>query len=181
MAVNSVYSFWWDVTNDWGLSLLQSLSGDVSSISSPRPLFRPQFGPESATSSLPTSQAEDGTSAAVPDVSHPQTVPPTQQPYPRGLRPVLLFNDPTVYYIAISLNLVLRLTWSLKLSSHLHSVADLEGGVFLVETLELIRRWVWVFFRVEWEAVKKGVSTVDEDGRTREAHELLDGPRRQQK
>lgn len=24
-----------------------------------------------------------------------------------------------------------------------------------MEALELIRRWVWVFFRVEWEIVKK--------------------------
>lgn len=78
-----------------------------------------------------------------------------------GLRPLLLFNDPFVYYMAIGLNLVLRFTWSLKLSSHLHMLAELEGGIFIVEALELIRRWVWVFFRIEWEAVKKGGGFVE--------------------
>jgi len=34
-------------------------------------------------------------------------------------------------------------------------LADIEGGVFLLEALEIIRRWVWVFFRIEWETVKK--------------------------
>ena len=74
--------------------------------------------------------------------------------HPFGLRSPLLFRDSIVYYIAVLLNFVLRFTWSLKLSSHLHTVAELESGVFLMEALELIRRWMWVFFRVEWEVVK---------------------------
>jgi EXS family len=182
VAVNSGYSFWWDVTNDWGLSLFQSFTGYDSSVSPQRPLLSRIQRPDPSTPSLPSSQSEvEASVAMLGDISHPPVSRPTQQqPYPWGLRPVLLFNDPIVYYIAISLNLVLRLTWSLKLSSHLHSMAELEGGVFLVETLELIRRWVWVFFRIEWEAVKKGVGTVVEDGPTREEHEL-DGPWRQQK
>lgn len=79
----------------------------------------------------------------------------TTTSHPFGLRDPLLFRDSIVYYIAVLLNFVLRFTWSLKLSSHLHSVAELESGVFLMEALELIRRWMWVFFRVEWEIVKK--------------------------
>jgi EXS family len=166
VAVNSGYSFWWDVTHDWGLSLLQLTSWDASSSSLPRPRF------QKSEASPPSFQGEDQGSLTSPDgASHPQTS--TQQHYPRGLRPVLLFNDPIVYYIAISLNLVLRLTWSLKLSSHLHSVAELESGIFLMEALELMRRWVWVFFRIEWEAVRKGVGTVDgTSGPLREVHEL---------
>ena len=75
--------------------------------------------------------------------------------YP-GLRSQLLFQDPLIYYVAIFINFVLRFTWSLKLSSHLHHVADLEVGVFLIEALEVLRRWIWVFIRVEWEILKLG-------------------------
>lgn len=44
----------------------------------------------------------------------------------------------------------------MKLSPHLHTFAELEAGVFMVEACELLRRWLWVFFRVEWETTKKG-------------------------
>jgi len=75
--------------------------------------------------------------------------------FPFGLRDNLLFRDSLVYYLVIFLNLFLRFTWSLKLSTHLDTVEELESSVFLIETLEVTRRWVWVFFRVEWEAIKK--------------------------
>jgi hypothetical protein len=35
-------------------------------------------------------------------------------------------------------------------------VADLEAGVFLIEALEVLRRWIWVFIRVEWEVLRIG-------------------------
>ncbi|KAF8585981.1 EXS-domain-containing protein [Ramaria rubella] len=153
VAVNSGYSFWWDVTNDWGLSLFRSFASSEktrsSSPSRPPPYQRPQ-SPPSTPSSHPKFQH-----SFPPDQL--QAAWPAQHHYSRCLRPTLLFNDPVVYYVAISLNLVLRLTWSLKLSSHLHSVADLESGIFIMETLELIRRWMWMFFRIEWEAVKQGI------------------------
>lgn len=72
------------------------------------------------------------------------------------LRPILLLPDPTIYYLAIALDLLLRLTWSLKLSPHLHEMGDLESGVFVMELLEVLRRWGWVYLRIEWEAVRKG-------------------------
>ena len=67
----------------------------------------------------------------------------------------MLFPDPFVYYLFILLDLVLRFTWSLKLSSHLHTISEIESGVFIMEALELGRRWMWVFLRVEWEEVKR--------------------------
>ena len=67
--------------------------------------------------------------------------------------------DGAIYYLAIGLDLLLRFTWSLKLSPHLHSIHEIEQGVFLIETLEVIRRWVWVFLRLEWESVKRTGST----------------------
>jgi len=29
-------------------------------------------------------------------------------------------------------------------------------GVFMIEALEILRRWIWVFIRVEWEMLKLG-------------------------
>ncbi|KAJ9108225.1 hypothetical protein QFC19_002472 [Naganishia cerealis] len=95
VIINSTYSFWWDVTNDWGLTLLQ---------------------------------------------------PETWSPAPGDL--------PTTSTMA-AIDFSLRFTWSLKLSSHLHTIAEIESGVFMMEALELLRRWMWVFLRTEWEVVKK--------------------------
>lgn len=103
---------------------------------------------------------------------------PSDIPIP-FLRPVLLLPDPLIYYLAISLDLILRFTWSLKLSSHLHEIHEIESGIFLMEALEVARRWMWVFLRVEWEAVRKGDNSAgkyrhhDRDDRE-ESEELFD-------
>ena len=72
------------------------------------------------------------------------------------LRPAILLPDTVIYYAAIAIDILLRFTWSLKLSTHLHAIHEIEQGVFLLEALEVIRRWMWVFIRIEWEAVRKG-------------------------
>ena len=56
-----------------------------------------------------------------------------------------------MYYGAICMDLMLRCTWSFKLSPHLDHFNDLEGGIFVMELLEVLRRWIWIFFRVETE------------------------------
>lgn len=56
-----------------------------------------------------------------------------------------------MYYGAIVIDLMLRCTWSFKLSPHLDHFNDLEGGIFVMEFLEVLRRWMWIFFRVETE------------------------------
>lgn len=56
-----------------------------------------------------------------------------------------------MYYTAIVVDLFLRCTWSFKLSPHLDHFNDLEGGIFMMEALEVFRRWIWIFFRVECE------------------------------
>ena len=56
-----------------------------------------------------------------------------------------------MYYGAIVIDLMLRCTWSFKLSPHLDHFNDLEGGIFIMEFLEVLRRWMWIFFRVETE------------------------------
>lgn len=60
----------------------------------------------------------------------------------------LLYGRSWVYYWVLGSNLVLRCTWTYKLSSHLrHNYLT----VFAITALEMLRRFQWVFFRVENE------------------------------
>eukprot|EP01018_Ginkgo_biloba_P028947 Gb_15995 [translate_table: standard] len=64
------------------------------------------------------------------------------------LRPNLLYGHRWVYYWAVGSNLLLRCAWTYKLSSHLrHNYLT----VFTMAALEMIRRFQWIFFRVENE------------------------------
>ncbi|OAA61015.1 protein-er retention protein [Niveomyces insectorum RCEF 264] len=78
--------------------------------------------------------------------------------YPWGLRRRLhLRPAPLFYYAAIAVDLTLRLSWVLTLRGS--SPADggsVERTLFLVEVLEVVRRWLWIFFRVETEWVRGG-------------------------
>lgn len=78
--------------------------------------------------------------------------------HPWGLRERLVFRFPNLYYVVIGLDLMLRCTWSMKLSPHLNRFSDWESGIFLIEFLEVLRRWVWIFFRVETEAIRNSSS-----------------------
>ena len=80
--------------------------------------------------------------------------PNSEKRYPFGLRSTLLLPLP-VYPFAIFADLLLRLTWSAKLSSHLHAYAEGDRLIFLIEFAEMLRRWMWVFLRVEWEVVRE--------------------------
>jgi hypothetical protein len=55
----------------------------------------------------------------------------------------------------IFVNLLLRMTWSVKLSTHVASTRDGTFGFFWLEVAEIFRRWLWVFVRVEWEMIKR--------------------------
>ncbi|KAF7428214.1 hypothetical protein PC9H_007435 [Pleurotus ostreatus] len=145
-AVNSLYSFWWDVTNDWGLDLLKrSGQGERDKPSPPKKLMLPLLN----RSHIPTSSSDGDTTLLSPSLGSSRV----HMSYPWGLRPVLLYPLPT-YPLVVFLNLILRLTWSIKLSSHLHSQTDGSASIFWLEVAEIIRRWMWVFIRVEWEVVK---------------------------
>jgi len=73
--------------------------------------------------------------------------------HPYGLRRNRHFVTKEFYYAAIVIDFLLRGTWSIKLSPHLDHLNEMEGGIFLLELLEIFRRWVWVFFRVEKEYI----------------------------
>lgn len=83
-----------------------------------------------------------------------------------GLRRRLMVGGPALYYLVIAVDLMLRCTWSLKLSPHLDHIVDFESSIFVIEFLEVFRRWVWIFFRVETEwlrnnAVNTGLAVDD--------------------
>ncbi|KAJ8749289.1 hypothetical protein K2173_018770 [Erythroxylum novogranatense] len=60
----------------------------------------------------------------------------------------LLYGRKWVYFWVIGSNLILRCTWTYKLSAHLrHNYLT----VFTIAALEIFRRFQWVFFRVEKE------------------------------
>lgn len=86
------------------------------------------------------------------------------QSNPTILRPKLMFHSRTLYYSAILIDFLLRFTWSLKLSPHLDHFADFESGIFLLELLEVARRWMWIFFRVETEWVRQTQAGESMDG-----------------
>nr|CAD1818865.1 unnamed protein product [Ananas comosus var. bracteatus] len=95
-VLNSLYSFYWDITRDWDLSILSR----VFKFKNP---------------SLITSY---------------------------------LYGRIWIYYWVIGSNLVLRCTWTYKLSAHLrHNYIT----VFTIMALEIVRRFQWIFFRVENE------------------------------
>ena len=167
-AVNSLYSFWWDVTNDWGLDLLLPSRARARGLHRqslpPRPLLLPRLHSRSALLKHPARSSLD----SLPEEDAAYALPPERPPHahthqhPWGLRPVLLFPL-AVYPFAILVDLVLRLTWSAKLSSHLHAYAEGDLIIFWIELAEVVRRWMWVFLRVEWEAVKEA-QMHDRDG-----------------
>lgn len=94
--INSCYSFYWDVTRDWDLSVFSRI-------------FR------------------------------------SKNPH---LRPNMLYGRRWVYYWAVGSNLVLRCSWTYKLSAHLRHN---HWTVFIMTSLEMFRRFQWIFFRVENE------------------------------
>lgn len=78
--------------------------------------------------------------------------------HPWGLRQTRMFKPATLYYVAIVLNLLLRTTWSFRLSPHLDHLQELEVGIFVMQALEVFRRWMWTFLRIEKEWVSRGVA-----------------------
>lgn len=152
-VVNSLYSFWWDVTNDWGLDLLRFNSPRSNERQVPKPLLLSRLHSGSTLvnrNSIDFLSPEQKNSP--PFLGEPQKRRHRQSCH--GLRTVLLYPR-AIYPILIFLNLLLRMTWSVKLSTHMHSFRDGSVVFFWLEVAELVRRWLWVFLRVEWEVIKK--------------------------
>ena len=124
--------------------------------SPPRPLVLPRLHSRAGRVSSPR-ESNDLSKEPLLDeeqLAHNPSSPRLNKKYPFGLRSTLLLPLP-VYPFAIMADLILRLTWSAKLSSHLHAFTDSDRVIFLIEFAEMLRRWMWVFLRVEWELVKE--------------------------
>jgi len=111
--INSSYSFWWDISKDWDMTLLSN----------------ERIKPE----------------------------------HPYGLRQHRVFYSDSIYYTAIVVDFILRFTWVSRLSSGLDKVNNFESGIFLLMFLEVARRWMWIFFRVETEWVRNNHGPAADD------------------
>ena len=98
--INSAYSFYWDVTMDWDLTLL--------------------------------SDSRD----------NPE--------HPYGLRRHRYFTD-RQYYLAIAFDFVVRFSWLSSFIPRFRWLVEYEIGIFILMSLEVARRWIWIFLRTEAE------------------------------
>lgn len=140
---NTLFSYWWDLTNDWGLDLLLP-----SSFAALRTAHLPALHrrTESRANVLRADGAEAVEMRAPTHVRRSSMLRLPEKPLPL---------PSALYYAFIVLNLALRFTWSLKLSSHLQYLVAWQRGLLLLEALEIVRRAVWILLRVEWELVKR--------------------------
>ena len=78
-----------------------------------------------------------------------------------GLRRRLVFRVPTFYYLIIALNCALRFSWVLSLLPLFDIFTETEGGIFVMVGMEIFRRWLWAFLRVEaeWSRAQSPVSS----------------------
>ncbi|KAI8577416.1 hypothetical protein K450DRAFT_252325 [Umbelopsis ramanniana AG] len=143
--INSTYSFIWDVSMDWNLVSLTFTANDsvgqANGIAS--------HSPRRSTTPIPTSLFRE-----IKVFISSLFSPTVHQPPLLRFRRHLHFSHRILYVGAMLIDFVLRTTWSLKLSSHL-SIKQLEGSIIIMEFLEIFRRWIWVFFRLESEWVKR--------------------------
>ena len=167
VLVNTLFSFWWDVTNDWGLDLLQ-IHSFRAMVAEPRahlPVLhrRSSVIDTDLTSSAPPSSdfrspvsgdttGDTGTDGNAFVRRHTRRASLLRRPE----KPLPL--PTTVYWVFLVVNLFLRFTWSLKLSSHWQFLVEWQRGLLLLEALEIVRRSVWVLLRVEWELVRQSPS-----------------------
>ncbi|GAY64084.1 EXS domain-containing protein [Citrus sinensis] len=121
-VLNSLYSFYWDITRDWDLSCFTRI-------------FK------------------------------------FNRPH---LCSYLFHGRRWVYVWVIGSNLILRCTWTYKLSAHLrHNYLT----VFAITVLEMLRRFQWAFFRVEneWNKMnsKSNIQLSEKDNTNEEAKSLI--------
>lgn len=69
------------------------------------------------------------------------------------LRKNLSFQSPAVYYLAIAIDFSLRFIWYWQYITG-KSIFYGELNTFCIQALEIIRRWAWIFFKVDAEYVE---------------------------
>ncbi|KAF9899333.1 protein-ER retention protein [Linnemannia zychae] len=209
VAINSFYSFYWDIYHDW--SLIQQQPAGRPSSPSPTTAVSPNIGVHSRMPSAPISPTTSKSGSAIfsdpngasnnnsskPIMGSPSlnsnsnntlggsnnagignggggtnnsnsvangngslnssSAYSNSRRFNRwgwGMRTQLHYEDRLFYIMALVLDFLLRTTWMLKLVSNIQ-IEEYEGGVFTMECLEVLRRWIWVLFRLESELVKR--------------------------
>ncbi|KAG0071029.1 protein-ER retention protein [Linnemannia elongata] len=207
VAINSFYSFYWDIYHDWSLIQAQPAGRPSPSVGTPAIAATPTMGTHSRLTSGPLSPT---TPKSAPGnfgdnngpASNNNSGKPLGSPslnsgnsnnagigngnindnnsnntnnsgslnsssayansrkssrwwaFGWGMRSQLHYEDQLFYVMAVILDFLLRTTWMLKLVSNIQ-IEEYEGGVFTMECLEVLRRWIWVLFRLESELVKR--------------------------
>ncbi|KAF9135857.1 protein-ER retention protein [Mortierella sp. GBA39] len=207
VAINSFYSFYWDIYHDWSLIQAQPAGRPSTSVGTPTIAATPNMGAHSRMTSGPlsptTPKSAPGTFGDINGAaSNNNSGKPLGSPslnsgnnnnagigngnintgntnntngngslnsssayansrkssrwwaFGWGMRSQLHYEDQLFYIVAVILDFLLRTTWMLKLVSNIQ-IEEYEGGVFTMECLEVLRRWIWVLFRLESELVKK--------------------------
>ncbi|KAJ1724010.1 protein-ER retention protein [Coemansia erecta] len=158
VAFNSLYSYYWDIAFDWNLGHLSNgskLSDIVVPVQQPSPRLKTPAAlvdsdDEESNTNVNTrdldaaSQPMPGSWAADPSLFK-------RKGFPFLLRPRLCFGPPQLYYIAMVIDFLLRITWTTKLTSYIQIDRMAYGG-FWLNLLEIYRRWQWTFLRIEKEA-----------------------------
>ncbi|KAJ5180505.1 hypothetical protein N7492_003715 [Penicillium capsulatum] len=83
--------------------------------------------------------------------------------HPYGLRRHRYFASDRSYHYVIIADLVLRFSWLWRVLPGFAWIPDTESGVFMLMMLEVVRRWMWVFFRIEAEWVRDRHGTGSDD------------------
>jgi hypothetical protein len=190
VLLNSIFSFWWDVTHDWGLEMLRWDTWTNTSTmvaQGVKSFHKKSFSsipmttmPAKQSASSPTKDSSGRKSPSLSSGSNNTHLRPhhmlggsqngngnagssqasqlnhsrSRSAFLRAPEHVMLF-PPIVYQLAVLCDLILRFAWSLKLSSHLHHIIELESTAFYLEAMEILRRWAWTFLRMEWEVCKR--------------------------
>lgn len=71
--------------------------------------------------------------------------------HPYGLRRHRYFSSDRIYNYAIIADLALRFSWLWRIIPGLAWIPETESGLYMLMSLEVFRRWMWVFFRTEAE------------------------------
>ncbi|KAJ2005825.1 protein-ER retention protein [Coemansia thaxteri] len=152
VALNSLYSYYWDVAFDWNLGHTNSGWKLADLVVPPLPI-------SAATTNGPLEGA--GEEAEAPSareflspgdaLASDMYAPSSKRSFPRLLRPRMCFTWPWLYYAAMAIDFLLRITWTAKLSSYIR-IDQMAFGGFWLNVLEVYRRWQWTFLRIEKEA-----------------------------
>ena len=71
------------------------------------------------------------------------------------LRKTLLYRNKKIYYSVLFLNLILRFVWTINISPDILRRLNVKPYilVMIISSLEIVRRTIWMIFRVEREHI----------------------------